>query len=71
MELDVIIATNTKSRVMDLNRVIQSVFKFVIIKIRILLLKKQREDAVLNSYMESTAFRSFWQQKAGLLRSLA
>ena len=45
MELDVIITTDTKSRVMDLNRVIQSVFKFVIIKIRILLLKKQRKDA--------------------------
>ena len=49
MELDVIIATNTKSRVMDLNRVTQSVFKFVIIKIRILLLKKQRKDAVLRT----------------------
>ena len=56
MELDVIIATNTKSRVMDLNRVIQSVFKFVIIKIRILLLKKQRKDAVLRTSMRRTVF---------------
>ena len=63
MELDVIIATNTKSRVMDLNRVTQSVFKFVIIKIRILLLKKQRKDAVLRTSTRRTVFPLRYQVK--------
>ena len=49
MQLDVIITINTKSRLIDLNLVIRFVYKFVIIKIPILLLKKQRKDVVLRT----------------------
>ena len=47
MHLDVILIIDMKSLHMVLNRVIQFESKFVIMKILILLLKKQRKDVVL------------------------